>query len=148
MTSRRTGRTFTHELTDAGWRWCTVALTAGLPAKASSAEGALHVVLAGIARYLDNTGQSLADVFGWQIEDLIKTAYRSLAAVPGDFVKIRELRAQLPDIPHGDLDVTLEKLYRSQRVNLVPQSNQEALTQADQEAALRIGGRGQAHDFD
>jgi len=150
VASHKTGQAFTHELTDAGWHWCTTALTAGLPAKAGSAEGALSVVLAGIARYLDYTGQSLADVFGWQtaetpaasspkVEDLIKTAYRGLAAKPGEFVKIRELRAQLPDVPRGDLDAALESLYRSQRVNLVPQSNQQALSDADRQAALRVG---------
>jgi hypothetical protein len=150
VTSRKTGRTFTHELTDAGWHWCATALTAGLPGKAGSAEGALSVVLAGIARYLDYTGQSLADVFGWQtaeipaasspdIEDLIKTAYQGLATKPGEFVKIRELRAQLPDVTRGDLDAALEKLYRSQRINLIPQSNQQALSDADRQAALRVG---------
>jgi hypothetical protein len=31
-------------------------------------------------------------------------------------------------------------MYRTQQVNLVPQSNQQALTKADRDAALRIGG--------
>jgi hypothetical protein len=39
--SRKTGRTYTHELTDAGWRWCATQLSAGLPGKASNSEGAV-----------------------------------------------------------------------------------------------------------
>jgi hypothetical protein len=31
-------------------------------------------------------------------------------------------------------------MFTGQRVNLVPQSNQQALTIADRESALRIGG--------
>jgi hypothetical protein len=156
VNSRKAGRTYAHELTDAGWRWCATELSAGLPAKASSTEGALYVVLAGFARYLDYTDQSLADIFRWRsteadaaeshgidgqsIDDLIKTAYRSLAAEPAEFVKIRELRAKLPDIPRAELDSALERMYRTQQVNLVPQSNQQALTNADRDVALRIGG--------
>lgn len=150
VTSRKTGRTFTHELTDAGWHWCSTALTAELPGKANSTEGALHVVLVGIGRYLDYTDQSLADIFGRRpagtvaasspdIDELIKTAYRGLAARPGEFVKMRELRAKLPDVSRADLDVALEKLYRSRRINLVPQSNQQALSDADRQAALKVG---------
>src|SRR5260221_12332120 len=63
VASQKTGRTFTHELTDAGWRWCGTQLSAGLPGKASSSEGALYAVLGGLARYLDYTDQSLADLF-------------------------------------------------------------------------------------
>jgi hypothetical protein len=154
--SRKLGRAFTHELTDAGWHWCTTELTASPPEKATSMEGALYAILGGIARHLDDTGQSLADIFRWRpteadaaeshgidgqsIDDLIKTAYRSLAAEPAEFVKIRELRAKLPDIPRAELDSALERMYRAQQVNLVPQSNQQALTNADRDAALRIGG--------
>ena len=145
--SRKTGRTYTHELTDAGWRWCATQLSAGLPGKASNSEGALYAVLAGLARYLDYTDQSIADLFRQRaaskindIDTLIKSAYHRLATEPGEFVKLRELRAQLPDIPRAELDSALERMYRTQQVNLVPQSNQQALTKADRDAALRIGG--------
>ena len=56
------------------------------------------------------------------------------------FVKLRELRAELSEVPRSDLDSALKEMYRAQQVNLVPQSNQQALTQADRESALRIGG--------
>ena len=154
--SRKLGRAFAHELTDAGWHWCTTELTARPPEKATSMEGALYAILGGIARHLDDTGQSLADIFRWNsaepagpegaktdtpdIDEFIMATYRDLAPAPGDFVKISELRVQLPEVPRADLDAALEKLYKSQRVNLVPQANQQALTEADRQSALRVGG--------
>lgn len=113
-------------------------------------EGALYGVLGGLARYLEHSEQSLADVFQRRdqeaaekpddIAELIRAAYLRLASEPGKFVKLRELRAELADVPRDELDSALAGMYRAQQVNLVPQSNQQALTQADRESALRIGG--------
>ena len=144
-----------HELTDAGWHWCATELSAGPHGKVTSMEGALYAILGGIARHLDDTGQSLADLFRTRpkeapeqpvpgsrdgdIARLIETAYHGLANAPGKFVKISELRAQLAGVSRADLDAALEAMYRSQRVNLIPQANQQALSDADREAALRIG---------
>jgi hypothetical protein len=148
--SRKVGRTYAHELTDAGWDWCATHSSEGPQGSASSMEGALYAVLRGLARYLEYSEQSLADVFQQRdpegpeqpgdIAELIRAAYLRLASEPGKFVKLRELRAELSDVPRGGLDSSLEGMYRAQQVNLVPQSNQQALTQADRESALRIGG--------
>ncbi len=148
--SRKVGRTYAHELTDAGWDWCATHLSQRPKTKASSMEGALCAVLGGLARYLEYSEQSLADVFQRRnpegpekpgdIVDLIRAAYLRLANEPGEFVKLRKLRAELGDVPRGELDSALAGMYRAQQVNLVPQSNQQALTQADRESGLRIGG--------
>jgi len=148
--SRKAGRTYTHELTDAGWDWCATHPSEGPQGRASSMEGALYAVLGGLARYLEYSEQSLADVFQQRdpeapenpgdITELIRAAYLRLASEPGKFVKLRELRAELSDVPRSELDSSLEGMYRAQQANLVPQSNQQALTQADRESALRIGG--------
>ena|ERR1700761_908734 len=151
--SRKTGRTYAHELTDAGWHWCAEELSVGLRDKASSMEGALYAILGGLSRHLDDTGQSVADIFRWRsaaeatsspqgddVEKLVMEAYRDLAAEPGEFVKLRKLRDRLSVIARPDLDSALERMYRAQRVNLVPQSNQQALTDADRQSALRVGG--------
>lgn len=151
--SRRTGRSYAHELTDAGWHWCAAELSAGLPGKAASMEGALYAVLGGLGRHLDDTGQSLADIFrrrpadeaapsqrGGDVEKLVMEAYHELAAEPGEFVKLLDLRSRLSAIARPDLDAGLEEMYRAQRVNLIPQSNQQALTDADRQSALRVGG--------
>jgi hypothetical protein len=156
--SRRTGRTYAHELTDAGWHWCATELSAGLRGRATSMEGALYAILGGLGRHLDDTGQSLADLFRRRsaaeatssphaqdvekedVEKLVIEAYHDLAAEPGEFVKVRELRDRLSVIARTDLDSALERMYRAQRVNLVPQDNQQALTDADRQSALRVGG--------
>jgi hypothetical protein len=151
--SRKTGRTYAHELTDAGWHWCATELPAGLRGKATSMEGALYAVLGGLARHLDDTGQSPADIFRRttdeatpspqgeeDVEKLVTEAYRDLAAEPGEFVKLRQLRDRLSAVARPNLDSALEKMYRAQRVNLVPQANQQALTDADRRSALRVGG--------
>jgi hypothetical protein len=160
--SRMAGRAYRHELTDAGWHWCATELTTVPHGKVTSMEGALYAVLGGIARYLDHSEQSLADLFGQpplrvpgeshprdprdsghprdrDIDGLIRKAYLALADEPGQFVKISELRGELPTVLRADFDSALERMYRSQQVNLVPQANQRALTDADRESALRIG---------
>jgi hypothetical protein len=148
--SRMVGRTYAHELTDAGWDWCATHLPEGPQGRASSMEGALYAVLGGLARYLEYSEQSLADVFqrrdpeapekSGDIAELIRVAYLRLASEPGKFVKLSELRTELSDVPRSQLDSLLEGMYRAQQVNLVPQSNQRALTRADRESALRVGG--------
>ena len=148
--SRKVGRAYAHELTDAGWDWCATHSSEGPQGGASSMEGALYAVLGGLARYLEYSEQSLADVFQQRdpeasdklsdIAELIRAAYLRLAGEPGKFVKLKELRTELSDVLRSELDSSLDGMYRAQQVNLVPQSNQQALTQADRESALRIGG--------
>src|ERR1700761_4984541 len=112
--SRKVGRAYAHELTDAGWDWCATHLSEGPQGRASSMEVALCTVLGGLARYLEYTEQSLADVFQQRdleasdkpgdIAELIRGVYLRLASEPGRFVKLRELRAELSSIPRNELD--------------------------------------------
>lgn len=143
----KAGRAYAHELTDAGWRWCAEELSAGPNGHGTSMERALSAVLSGFARHMREGGQSLADVFSQRsgareldIEARIEAGYQALTRGPGEFVKLRELRSHLAGIPRPDVDSALGKMYAEQRVNLVPQSNQQALSEADRESALRIGG--------
>lgn len=73
-------------------------------------------------------------------EALITAAYRELAPAPGEFVGLRELRSRLPGADRVRVDRALKEMYAAQRVNLVPRSNQRALSDADREAAIRLGG--------
>jgi hypothetical protein len=70
----------------------------------------------------------------------IAGAYLDLADESGrDLVGIRALRERLAGrVP--DLDAKLIGMYREQAVNLIPQENQMALTEADRAAAIRCGG--------
>ncbi len=154
--STRAGRAFAHELSDAGWRWCAQELAAAPTGRGSSLERAHYRVFAVFARYLDAAGLSLADIAcptsdapastaanaasAADLTATIETGYRSLAATAGEFVSLRELRLRLADRTRPDVDAALAALFTAQRINLIPQSNQRALSDADREAALRIGG--------
>jgi len=158
--STKVGRAYLHELSDAGWRWCAQELAAPPGERASSLERAHYKVFGLFARHLDAAGLTLADIAGptpgapastaandanaanaaADLTALIETGYRSLAAKAGEFVSLRELRLRLTDRTRPDVDAALTAMFTAQRVNLIPQSNQQALSDADREAALRIGG--------
>jgi hypothetical protein len=151
--STKVGRAYVHELSDAGWRWCAQELAAPPGERASSLERAHYKVFGLFARHLDAAGLTLADIVGptsgaapgaaangADLTAFIETGYRSLAATAGEFVSLRELRLRLTDRTRPDVDAALSAMFTAQRVNLIPQSNQQALSDADREAALRIGG--------
>jgi hypothetical protein len=141
VTSRRTGRSFTHELTDKGWRWCTDELAAEVPPRAGSAAGALYAVLRGLGRYLDATGLALADVFAFASPaERIRDAYAKLAAAPRDWVSLADLRPLLDDLSRDDVDAALVELSRADGVVLSAEPNRKALTADETAAAVRIGG--------
>jgi hypothetical protein len=139
--SVKLGRAFAHELTDKGWHWCKEELAAAPGERAGSLERAHYLLFGVFARSLDAAGLSLADIVDANdTAARIEGGYRSLAAGAGEFVRLRELRLRLPDISRADLDSALVALFTTQRINLIPQENQQALTDADRESALRIGG--------
>jgi hypothetical protein len=158
--SEKPGRWFVHELSDAGWRWCSDELAAGAAGRPTSLERSLYLLLGMFERYMTAARLSLADVASLDLKarpagrhkrrdtaegdgDLtvrVEATYRALAPRPGEFIKIGEVRERLADIPRSVLDATLETMFTARRVNLIPQSNQQALTAADRESALRIGG--------
>jgi hypothetical protein len=158
--SEKPGRMFVHELSDAGWRWCADELAAGHEGRGTSLERSLYLALGMFERYMTAARLSLADVASLDLKarpagrhkrrdtaegdgDLtarVIAAYRASAPEPGEFVKLRELRERLSEIPRSALDGALAAMFTARRINLVPQSNQQALTEADREAALRLGG--------
>jgi len=148
--SDKPGRAYVHELSEAGWRWCAEELSANPSSRGGSMERALYAIFGGLDRYLRHSGQSLADIFRQRrearrddehgLEARIEAAYQALSTGPGEFVRLRELRRRLKDISRPDVDSALAAMYQQRGVNLIPQSNQQALTDADRESALRIGG--------
>ena len=151
--STKVGRAYVHELADAGWRWCAQELAAPPGERAGSLERAHYKVFGLFARHLDAAGLTLADIAvptadapastAASAADLtasIETGYRSLAASAGEFVSLRELRLRVADRARPDVDAALTTMFTAQRINLIPQSNQRALSDADRDAALRIGG--------
>ena len=154
--STRAGRAFAHELSDAGWRWCAKELAAA-PAAEGAAWSARTTASSPCSRATSTRPGSASRHrppgagagagaaagagagAGADLTACIEAGYRSLAASSGEFVSLRELRLRLPGRPRPDVDAALAALFTAQRINLIPQSNQRALSDADREAALRIG---------
>ncbi len=163
VASRKVGRSFAHELTDKGWRWCDDELSAGVPPRAGSAGGALYAVLAGVGRYLQHAGLGLGEVFGaaaaaagsdpapgntasgtdpapGDTEARVRDAYRRVAGAGRDWVGLAEVRALLGDVPPEEVDAALTRLARQPDVRLAGEPNRKALTAADHAAAVQVGG--------
>lgn len=144
--SRKSGRGFAHELTDAGWAWVVAELDAKVPPRAGSAGGALYALLNGLKAALDARGMVIQELFApaapgptGSLRNRIRQAYRSLAPRPWDWVELRDLRAQLGDWTRREVDLELVRMFREQDVNLTLHEDRGRLTQADRDAALRLG---------
>ena len=126
--SEKPGRWFVHELSDAGWRWCADELAAGPEGRPTSLERSLYLILGMFERYMTAARLSLADVASLDLikarpagrhkrrdtaegdGDLtvrVEAVYRPLAPGRGEFVKLREVRERLADIPRPALDAAL-----------------------------------------
>ena len=146
---RLPGRGFAHELTDAGWAWVVAELDEKPPRGAGSAAGALYALLNGLKVALDARGMVIQELFERSepaaprrpasLRERIRQAYRSLASLPRDWVELRDLRAQLGDWPRREVDLELARMFREKEVNLTLHEDRGGLTQADRDAALRLG---------
>ena len=148
LQSRRVpGKGFAHELTDAGWAWVVAELDSQqVPSRAGSVGGALYALLNGLKVALDARGMVIQELFApaaagpaASLRDRIRQAYRSLASLPRDWVELRDLRAQLGDWPRREVDLELTRMFRENEVNLTLHEDRGRLTQADRDAALRLG---------
>ena len=152
--SWKEGRAYAHRLGEAGWARCASPLTfEGARPRAFGA--ALASLLAAVQRDLQRTHRSLAMAFGPEsggtvaslpasagtLQDRIREAYQALASSPGTWVSIADIRRKLSDVGPEVLDAALRALELAPDVNVVPQSNQKALSLEDEQAAVIIGGQ-------
>lgn len=72
-------------------------------------------------------------------QDQILAAYIETATKTQDWVPLRSLRAKFIG-SRDEQDAALIGLIRTGMVHLAPDSNRKTLTQADHDAAIRIGG--------
>ncbi|WIX91076.1 hypothetical protein [Amycolatopsis sp. DG1A-15b] len=157
--SDQTGKnnSFVHVLSDSGWAWCEKELAAGGPPPPrgqSTLASALYVLLGGLNGYLERENLRLFQLFRLaevppapadeaaptgNLEDRIRVAYRELVKEPRGWVGLVDLRPKL-GAPAAEVDAVLKELSRVGKVHLIPEDNRKALTAADHEAAIRIGG--------
>jgi hypothetical protein len=154
VTTDRTHRPFSHELTDLGWRVVRQLHTAGPPKGAQSATRTILTLLGNLHRSLEQLqrthgvkvsageffSQSASPAPEGDAESRVRTAYAALAAAPGDWVGLADLRDELSDVSRADVDVALLSLLDQDGVRIIPAANTKALTNRDLAAAVKIGG--------
>ncbi|MFG1757976.1 hypothetical protein [Micromonospora echinofusca] len=161
-----TEKPITLALTDAGWRRAAQELGAEPPKGAGSPGGTLYVALDFLRRLVDHSGLRVDDLFRLQINGeavassvstpptsgpapsrtadpvaLVRQAYQGLAAAPGDYVMLSDLRSALDDLSRAEVDAALVELNRERNVHLVPESNQKVLRPEERAAAVSIGNQ-------
>ncbi|MET9262660.1 hypothetical protein [Amycolatopsis sp. NPDC004079] len=150
--SERSGPTYVHELDDKGWMRVHEDLDVSSP-KARAIGGALAAVHLNLRdRVLPRTEyHNLAEMFSRtdiappeprsSLELRLRNAYAALATGPRAWVALARLRPFFEDVPRAEADGALRRLARAPDVNLAPEDNQKALTDADRAAAIHLGGQ-------
>jgi hypothetical protein len=157
----RKGQLVFMELTERGWRWCGDQDGAEVPDRAGHGAAAAYAILAGLRRNLPRLKLSLNELFArydaaeqatghtvtggavgpTDVEAQIRKAYQRLAAGPGHWVKLADLRDVLGALDRSEVDRMLVGMNRTPAVSIVPESNQKILTDRDRAAAIQIGNQ-------
>ncbi len=146
--SRSENRRFIHALTDKGWKHVETEMGAEPPARSGHAAGALFALLTGLKPVVQRAGGLKALLAAAEpvplgpVDDLreqIRSAYRALAKRPQDWVQLRDLRPRLSGAARAEVDSALKRMLLDKEINLTLNDDQGALTQADRDAAIRIG---------
>ncbi|MEU4555073.1 hypothetical protein [Micromonospora violae] len=80
-----------------------------------------------------------APVSAAEVEALVRSAYRELAAAPGAWVGLADVRERLGDTDRAALDAALRAMVGREDVRIIPVANTKSLTARDRAAAVRIG---------
>lgn len=72
-----------------------------------------------------------------ETEQLIRDAYHTVAATPGAWIKLADLREAIGDVNRHQVDQALATMPD---VDLMPESNQKTLTEMDRDLAVWSGG--------
>lgn len=150
ITIRKVGRAQVWELTDLGWRTAEELLAKPAPAKISSRTARiLWEVIRDFSHHMERKDIRLADIYAAEPPDSpapatlgerIVAAFRELAGEDPDWVPLLALRERLGGEDRAEVDKALTELHAAREVELIPESNQKTLTDADREAAIWLGG--------
>jgi hypothetical protein len=140
------------EVADKGWAHAAENLGADLP-KSQAAAAILQAFLARLGAFLRARDISLAEFLSPAAErpaeagaagplaERIRAAYLDVTGGRlNTRALLRDIRARLPDVDREALDAELLAMYRAASAALMPEDDRRALTTADHEAALVIGG--------
>ena len=149
--SRKENRSFTHALTDKGWKHVEAEMGRDVPPRSGSAAGALYALLAGLKPVAARAGGLKALLAGapakptpppepvGDLRDQIRAAYRALAKRPQDWVMLRDLRPRLGITVKSEVDSTLKRMLLDQEIDLTLIEDRASITAADKAAAVSIG---------
>jgi len=145
------GRVMVHRLGDAAWDRLREPLNFD-GARPRAFGAALGSLLTAVQRDLERNDRSLAMAFapdqaepaprpptGMDLPDRVREAYAAVASTPQAWVSIADIRRKLGDVDRDALDAALRRLEQAPDVNIVPESNQKALSDEDRRAAVTIG---------
>jgi hypothetical protein len=136
-----------HRLGDAGWARCKEPLNFE-KVRPLALGAALTLLMAAVQRDLDRTGRSLAMMFAedgdappvtTDLIEQIRLAYKTFAADAGDWVNIADIRETLSSVGRDEMDDALRELEQQRDVNIVPQADENALSERTRRAAVIIG---------
>lgn len=149
--SRKENRSFTHALTDLGWKHVETEMDSDVPPRSGSAAGALFALLAGLKPASERAGGLKSLLLGsspkqtgpaapvGDLKERIRSAYRSLAKRPQDWVMLRELRPRLGSAAKSEVDSTLKRMLIDQEIDLTLIEDRASITAADIAAAVSVG---------
>lgn len=69
----------------------------------------------------------------------IRLEYKALAQSPGDWVNVADLRERFGSVRREDMDAALRELEQQRDVNIVPQADENSLSERTRQAAVIIG---------
>jgi hypothetical protein len=137
----RQARRYVHRITDKGIEWCMTDLVeAEPPSRSGPLARAYAELLRLLVRYHQQRGTLAEAIRSGGLESLIREVYLDLSVEPEDWIRLARIRPRLNGADKSEVDEVLLRMMKTGRVHLVPDSNRKMLTEADHEAAVRIGG--------
>ncbi|MFD9733485.1 hypothetical protein [Umezawaea sp. NPDC059074] len=133
-------RPYRHRITDKGIDWCaTDIVETELPPRSGPRARAHRELLRRVVPFLQSHGLLAQAIRSGALESLIRAVYLDLADGPQDWIRLARIRPGLNGATKSEVDEALVKMLKTGTVHLAPDSNRKVLTEADHEAAIRIG---------
>jgi hypothetical protein len=150
--SRTPGRPYLYELTALGRERAVEELSGSAEPKSVINLRVLYALLNAVHQFLDRNHLPAGAIFAAdklgngpveldnEVIEAVTKEYRNLAEEPASWVPLRSLREALPTVERGELDDALRLLYSRRLIRLTSEANRRAISEADEAAALSIGG--------
>lgn len=162
---KRTRGAIYNTVTDTGWSWVAANMDADLPTRSTRGVQVLKRLLGRIGAFLSARELSLAELLALQperdgeggrraepddLESRIRDVHRRYAGRSwgsSDYVRLADLRRELPDVPREVLDQALFRLEEEGSIALYPLENPRDIGAEDRAASLVIGSVGRRDLF-